>query len=612
MVTMQIRRLALSCLAVAALAPIARAADDAKPIVLFDGKSLDHWHQAGPGKFDLHDGMMTAVGGMGLLWNDRPLANFTAHVEFKVEKPTDNSGVFVRFPDPGNDPWIAVNQGHEIQICDAEPKNHTGAVYNFQDSTTVASKPAGEWNDLDITVVGRHYTIAVNGKVVNDYTSDRLERGYLGVQNHFNPVSFRKVTVTELPGPSAAEAVGQPVTVADPAAGLVGRYYADLRELRQLDKPSLKPFFVRVDPSINFRPSDGDFQGSHLSDNFAVRWTGALHVEKPGTYTIDLGCDDGAVLTIAGKVAVDNGGMHKFKSKSGQVNFAAAGDYLLQLDYQQGSNEAGVVLKWQPPGSTRLANVPASAFVHASAEEKVDWDKSAWLEAAAHHREFVKAKGKTWERMDYGPFLSGTFDAAEPKGNTALKGIIVSLDKNQTTNVLFDTETMRYAAGWTGDFIDFRGVAYDGRHVDTPKVVGTQVFGTAVMPGWADARRQLQGPPRPPGRQRPRPADHAGRQPAVDALPRAVPQRRPGRVLVHGERRGRAGYAGCSSGRQRGCAHSHAPRRSFHDSIEIRHRANRFDAAVALPTVFDAGPPGNARKCERRLVRHNRSARDGD
>ena len=485
------RRLAAFCLAVAAASSVAAAAE---PVVLFDGTSMAHWHQAGPGGFDLHDGVMTAKGGMGLLWNDRPLGNFTAHVEYRAEKAADNSGVFVRFPNPGNDPWVAVNQGHEIQICDTEPHNHTGAIYNFQDSTSCPTKPVGEWNDLDITVVGHHYAVSVNGTKVNDYTSTRLENGFLGLQNHWSPVSFRKVTVTDLPDPTPAVTVGPPTAVADAAPGLVGRYYADVRAPEQIGEAGRKPFFARVDPQVNFRDDVGDFAGSHLNDNFGVRWTGAIHIETPGTYTFDTASDDGSVLTVAGKVAVDNGGRHKMTDKAAAVILPAAGDYAVQLDFQQADNSAGCVLKWQPPGATKLATVPAKVLLHAKADETDDWDHAAWTEAAVHHRQYIKDHGKPYQRMDYGPFLSGTFDAPEPKGNTTLKGVIVSLDHDQTTNVLFDTELLRYSAGWTGDFIDYHGVAYDGQHVATPKIAGTQVFGTPVMPGWADKDGSFKDP----------------------------------------------------------------------------------------------------------------------
>jgi hypothetical protein len=130
-------------------------ADESKPIQLFNGKDLTGWKMAGPGSFTVENGELHTHGGMGLLWYDqREFGDFTLKVQFKVSSPKDNSGVFVRFPDPGNDPWVAVRQGHEIQIDDGEkPNNFTGSIYDFQNASAHASKPTGQWNQFEITVV---------------------------------------------------------------------------------------------------------------------------------------------------------------------------------------------------------------------------------------------------------------------------------------------------------------------------------------------------------------------------------------------------------------------------------------------------------------------------
>ena len=127
------------------------------------------WRMAGPGAFEVSDGAMTATGGMGLLWYaDASYGDFSLSLEWMVEDETDNAGVFVRFPDPGEDPWVAVHQGYELQICDAAGEGHnTGSVYSFQGSTHIPTKPAGEWNHYLITVVGQRYLVHVNGELVN-------------------------------------------------------------------------------------------------------------------------------------------------------------------------------------------------------------------------------------------------------------------------------------------------------------------------------------------------------------------------------------------------------------------------------------------------------------
>jgi hypothetical protein len=86
----------------------------------FDGQSIDGWRMARPGKFVLQsDRSLQSQGGMGLLWyTKKKYKDFILKVDWKVSRRNDNSGAFVRFSDPDNDPIIAVNTGYEIQIDD--------------------------------------------------------------------------------------------------------------------------------------------------------------------------------------------------------------------------------------------------------------------------------------------------------------------------------------------------------------------------------------------------------------------------------------------------------------------------------------------------------------
>ncbi len=170
--------------------------------VLWNGGPLTGWKMAGPGEFVVEDGAIRASGGMGLLWYAaEECGDFRLELEWKVEETSDNSGVFVRFPDPGGDPWVAVNQGYEIQICDTGgPESRTGAVYSFCPSSHVPTRPAGEWNQYAITVTGQDYVVQVNGETVNRFQGFRGTRGFVGLQNHDDgsPVRFRNLRITRL------------------------------------------------------------------------------------------------------------------------------------------------------------------------------------------------------------------------------------------------------------------------------------------------------------------------------------------------------------------------------------------------------------------------------
>ena len=167
-----------------------------------EDSQLANWQMAGPGEF-VHDGnTVYAQGGMGLYWyNAQAFKDFELELEWQVTDVSNNSGVFVRFPNPGDDPWVAVKEGYEIQICDTPaPKHDTGSVYSFQAATHLPTKPQGEWNTYLIRVVGQQYTISINGELVNSYTGDRSEYGYIGLQNHDDdsPVRYRNIRITEI------------------------------------------------------------------------------------------------------------------------------------------------------------------------------------------------------------------------------------------------------------------------------------------------------------------------------------------------------------------------------------------------------------------------------
>ncbi len=169
---------------------------------LFDGQTLTGWSQTGPGKFNVVDGCLESEGGMGMLWyRDRSFRDFVLTLEWQSTKKDDNSGVFVRFPTVPLSPWDAVKQGYEVQICDSGGAKHrTGSIYDFQDATELASKPAGEWNRYEITVRGQEYAIALNGKAVARFTGDRGREGFIGLQNHDenSKVRFRNLSVKEI------------------------------------------------------------------------------------------------------------------------------------------------------------------------------------------------------------------------------------------------------------------------------------------------------------------------------------------------------------------------------------------------------------------------------
>ncbi|MFF4230418.1 ThuA domain-containing protein [Streptomyces sp. NPDC001820] len=176
---------------------------------IFNGKTLDGWKQAGPGKFNVVDGELRSEGGMGMLWYQaKELTSYSVKLDWKLSGD-DNSGVFVGFP-ASDDPWSAVNKGYEVQIDATDAADRTtGAVYGFKSADIKARdsvlRPPGQWNSYEIRVHGERLQVFLNGVKINDFTNTdpvrSLKDGYIGIQNHGadDQVSFRNIQLRELP-----------------------------------------------------------------------------------------------------------------------------------------------------------------------------------------------------------------------------------------------------------------------------------------------------------------------------------------------------------------------------------------------------------------------------
>jgi hypothetical protein len=171
-----------------------------EPIRLFNGKSLDGWQPVGR-----RDNKWSAVGG-GILQNADSGANlvtiqkfddFKLHLEFRVAKGS-NSGVYLR-------------GRYELQIDDAaglEPSSHhLGGVYGFIAPSENVAKAAGEWQSMDVTLVGRMITYDLNGTTVISNREipgitggaiDGVEAdpGPLLLQGDHGPVDYRNIVIT--------------------------------------------------------------------------------------------------------------------------------------------------------------------------------------------------------------------------------------------------------------------------------------------------------------------------------------------------------------------------------------------------------------------------------
>ena len=170
-----------------------------EPIRLFNGTSLDGWHTIGRGEsqWSAISGIMQNAKGGANLATDQKFGDFKLHLEFRVPKGA-NSGVYLR-------------GRYELQIDDAaglDPSSHhLGGVYGFIAPSENAARPAGEWQSMDVTLVGRMITYDLNGATVicnreipgitgGALDSAEAEPGPLLLQGDHGPIEYRNIVIT--------------------------------------------------------------------------------------------------------------------------------------------------------------------------------------------------------------------------------------------------------------------------------------------------------------------------------------------------------------------------------------------------------------------------------
>lgn len=187
---------------------------------LFNGRDLSGWEGVTSDAADswrVEDGLLVCTGENGTWLRSRAqYGDFNLRFDYRL-KPGGNSGIYVRVPADGAH---REGGGVEVQLLDdaaerykdIKPGQFSGSVYLVAPPTQHVSRPAGEWNTMEINCQGTHYRITHNGVVIvdadaSDYPelAQRFQHGYLGLQNHDEEVWFRNLRVGP-PQPAESEA----------------------------------------------------------------------------------------------------------------------------------------------------------------------------------------------------------------------------------------------------------------------------------------------------------------------------------------------------------------------------------------------------------------------
>lgn len=190
----------------------ARAADSNESgfTPLFNGKDLTGWklrHADGHKSWTVEPGgvlknTVEKGGPHGTdLMTDKEFWNFTVRYEF-MTPDNSNSGFYLR-------------GRQEIQILGdykrgIPTKGGNGAIYNFKAPDQFVTKPGGEWQTAEVTIIGHRITAYLNGVKIHDNVEcDKPTGGELDgrmdvpgpilLQGDHGTVSFRNIRIKELP-----------------------------------------------------------------------------------------------------------------------------------------------------------------------------------------------------------------------------------------------------------------------------------------------------------------------------------------------------------------------------------------------------------------------------
>ena len=180
---------------------------------LFNGKDLTGWSTTGNWKAN-SDGVLSIKPRPGeqgwqryadYLWTEKEFADFVLRLEYKIP-PKGNSGIFLGVKDKTN----PVYEGIEIQILDSHGKKEPltphdcGGVIGIHPPKRNAAKPAGEWNQIQITCQGDDLRVDLNNQqIISLEINKKVGRkqplaGYIGLQDHGLPLEFRNIEIKSL------------------------------------------------------------------------------------------------------------------------------------------------------------------------------------------------------------------------------------------------------------------------------------------------------------------------------------------------------------------------------------------------------------------------------
>ncbi len=171
------------------------AEPEGKWVSLFNGKNLDGWTKVHDVDFQVVDGNLRLVKGMGWLRTDKEYRDFVLEFEWRALVDKYDSGVFLRAGLEGK-PWP--KDGWQVNLrYDALG----GLVKGYSPIVPAENPkmPVNQWVKFRLEAKGQKVTLTVDGEEAWSYDKLDAEKGHIGIQAENFAFDFRNLRIMELP-----------------------------------------------------------------------------------------------------------------------------------------------------------------------------------------------------------------------------------------------------------------------------------------------------------------------------------------------------------------------------------------------------------------------------
>ena len=186
----------------ALFATLVAYAQEPKLKKIFNGKNLkgwvapanNTWWMAGKGILFVKSGPDKKG---SILWTEKKYKDFIIETDFLMGDGVVDSGIFLR----------SENDQIQIGISGSLKRDLTASPYIPKKGYPVEAKVKDilklkDWNTMKVKVVGKSYTVWLNGMEVMNYTSEKIiDEGPVGLQLHPGnemSISYRNIRLAEL------------------------------------------------------------------------------------------------------------------------------------------------------------------------------------------------------------------------------------------------------------------------------------------------------------------------------------------------------------------------------------------------------------------------------